>query len=100
MVTQLDNELRAANNRIEDLKEKLEEKNDLLSDMASDKTDIVELKKLNARYMAAADGAIRDKHELDNTLAVDLAEAIKPILNEHLDPAAKSLSSLQESIKN
>ena len=100
MVTQLDNELRAANNRIEDLKEKLEEKNDLLSDMASDKTDIVELKKLNARYMAAADRAIRDKHELDNTLPVDLAEAIKPILNEHLDPAAKSLSSLQESIKN
>ena len=100
MVTQLDNELRAANNRIEDLKEKLEEKNDLLSDMASDKTDVVELKKLNARYMAAADRAIRDKHELDNTLAVYLAEAIKPILNEHLDPAAKSLSSLQESIKN
>ena len=99
MVTQLDNELRAANNRIEDLKEKLEEKNDLLSDMASDKTDVVELKKLNARYMAAADGANRDKHELDNTLAVDLAEAIKPILNEHLDPAAKSLSSLQESVK-
>ena len=45
MVTQLDNELRAANNRIEDLKEKLEEKNDLLSDMASVKTDVVKLKK-------------------------------------------------------
>ena len=47
--------------------------------MASDKTDVVELKKLNARCMAAADGAIRDKHELDNALAVDLAEAIKPV---------------------